>query len=381
MKNTSVICIPLNTELDDGCDYAVQSIRILSAHHRVYAVVLSEPRSWKDLGKIILGKKTLTKTISNVQYVYPFYVLPFQRISWISELNLFLNFVILHIVITLQYPTSKKILWFFETQHSRTFLSVFNSFYKVFDMVDDFFAKEQNPGLQKFMLRQSDLLAVNSSTLYRRYKKHHQNIIQVPQGFSLELFEKKVKREKMNHSPHVVIGFVGGLNYRFDFKLLYSLFEYFPNITFRFIGPQQLHLIEGDHQTERDVKKLLSYQNVEYLPNQQKKNISEFIRQFDIALIPYDLKHPFNKYCFPMKVMEYMYLGKPILTTPILELKKYQHLLHMGTSFDHFKKHIQRLMIDGWSKEKQLQQRKVTFDHTWEKKVNAILDQLDDGRV
>lgn len=383
MKNKSVICIPLNTELDDGCDYAIQTIRILAKQHIIYAMVLSDPRSWKDVVELILRRKSLRRVSSGVQYLHPFYVLPFQRVSWIRDINLFLNFFLLNIVIKIKHLNEKKVLWFFEPQHAKIFLNVFSSFYKVFDMVDDFFAKEKNPELQKYVLGHTDVLAVNSSTLYRRYQESHQNIIQVPLGFSLELFEEEYhfKKDKKNQTKEIVIGFVGGLNYRFEFKLLYSLFEYFPNIIFRFIGPQQLYLIEGDRETEKNVKKLLSYSNVEYIPNQDKKDIPEFIRQFDLALIPYDLKFPFNKYCFPMKVMEYMYLGKPILTTPILELKKYQDVLHIGSTFDQFKKHIQHFIRNGWPKEKQLQQRKITLDHTWEKKVNAILAHLDGDRA
>jgi glycosyltransferase involved in cell wall biosynthesis len=383
MKNRSVICIPLNTELSDGCDYAIQSIRVLSERHIVYAMVLSDPRSWKDLFKIVQQKKQLWTTVAGVQYIYPFYVLPFQRVSWIRELNLFLNFHLLKMLITIKHSNANKILWFFEPQHAKTFLNVFHPFYKVFDMVDDFFAKERDSELQKYVLQHTDLLAVNSSTLHRRYKPHHKNIIQVPLGFSLELFKKTSRqfKEKKLTAKKMVVGFVGGLNYRFEFKLLFLLIENFPDIIFRFIGPQQQYLIEGDYQTEKNIKKLLNYPNVEYIPNQPKENIPQFIRQFDIALIPYDLKYPFNKYCFPMKVMEYMYVGKPVLTTPIVELKKYQHLLHMGTSFSHFKKHIENLMKVGWPKEKQLQQRNITLDHTWEKKVNAILRYVDGDKA
>lgn len=372
-NTTTVICIPFHTEVDDGCDYTAQTIAMLEKKHRVFVLMFSQPRSWKDLYALLRGKKKLVENDGNTTRVHPFLLIPFQRVRFIKQLSFFFTAWLTKAYISLRYAAARKIFWFFEPQHVLGMLSIFHSFVTVFDMVDDFATQEKDAHKRERITALTDLITVNSQTLFDRYQDIHPKVVRVPLGFSLDLFAQtaKILRRIPPLSRSTVVGFVGGVNYRFDFPLLFALAERLSAVEFRFVGPLQLNLIDGDHQTAHQVKRLFEYPNVTYIENQPKTKIPTILEQLDICMIPYDVLHPFNKYSFPMKVMEYLYLGKPILTTPILELlplRKHLSIVHDATEAE---REIRKYMTKGWSAEQRKAQRQVTKEHTWEAKVSA----------
>lgn len=372
-NTTTVICIPFHTEVDDGCDYTAQTITMLEKKHRVFVLMFSQPRSWRDLYSLVRGKKKLVESDANTIRVHPFLLIPFQRIRLIKQINFFFTAWLTKTYISLRYSSARRIFWFFEPQHVLGLLLIFRSFESVYDMVDDFATQEQDAHKRDKISAVTDLITVNSQTLFDRYRNIHPKIVRVPLGFSLDLFAQTAKKLPRISpiSRSAVVGFVGGVNYRFDFSLLFALVERLPELEFRFVGPLQLGLIDGDRQTAHQVKRLFEYPNVTYIENQPKAKIPRMIEQFDICMIPYDVHHPFNRYSFPMKVMEYLYLGKPIITTPILEflpLRKHVSIVHDANDAV---REIRKYITKGWSAEHRKAQRQVTKEHTWEAKVSA----------
>lgn len=390
MLRNSLILIPFNAKLEDGCDYALQTIRILSRANVVVAVLLGEPYAWSTLLQDVLqgrGVRILTKSGARSWYFRPLMILPGQRWLPIKKVNMWLSAWLLkwwlNSLIPISFSTwipSRRIVWFFEPFFMPAFLHVFSSYESVYDCVDRYspLGREAQQA-EAAVKRAVDHMTVISEPLLKEHRLDRSDLVKVPLGFDEDTFTTALKKhhfknESLVGKPSLCIGFCGGINYRFDFPLLFSLITTHPQHTFWFIGPLQLTLIPGDTATADQVTKLLRLPNVQWTPPVPKKQIPQLISQMDVCLIPYDLTYEFNHYCHPMKVAEYLFLGKPIITTAIPELTQplYRHLLLIGTTAKEFGRHVRTLQHTGWPVSLQRRQRQVARRQSWEKKVEAV---------
>ena len=107
-----------------------------------------------------------------------------------------------------------------------------------------------------------------------------------------------------------------------------------------------------------------------------KSETYRIIDEFDIAIIPYDINFEFNRFCYPMKLFEYFYLKKPVVSTQIEELNRFSPIVKIGKDATEWGKMISGILSTTWSKENQQKQRSFSKANSWEKKINNIIDEL-----
>jgi glycosyltransferase involved in cell wall biosynthesis len=311
-------------------------------------------------------------------------IIPGQRWLPIKKLNVWLSVWWLKWQLSHTWfkpsPHQGRYLWFFEPFFMPAFLTLFNEFASVYDCVDRYSPLgEEAQRAEAIVKSKVNRMTVISDPLLTQHSQDRPDVVKVPLGFDEPTFAKFVAKQRsqptqLKHKQTLKIGYSGGINYRFDFQLLFKLIANHPHHTFWFVGPLQLTLIPGDTQTAANVKKLLAFPNVSWTPPQPKHKMPALITKMDVCLIPYDLKHEFNRYCHPMKVAEYLYLGKPVITTPIVEFKQphYQQTLLFGSTARDFARHLTTLQKQGWTATQRRRQRQVAVAQTWEAKVAAV---------
>jgi hypothetical protein len=174
-----------------------------------------------------------------------------------------------------------------------------------------------------------------------------------------------------------IIGYIGGMNYRLDFGLLDHLAARNPHFRFVLVGPIQ----ENDSYHFRTIVQpqltaLFRHPNVMHIPYIAKDQIPGMIKQFNVAMIPYDVKLDFNKYCYPMKLFEYFYMGKPVLATPIEELKRFPKYVKIGSTAKEWEKNIQEILFKPWPTSYQKEQKRLAITNSWEEKINVVLSYI-----
>jgi len=382
-KNVAIIIPSINPKTS-VCDVVDQTAQELG---KISFVLIIQVREGKSIKEILSGHdfKLFSKQ-KHAYYFTPIDILPFKRFSLIKKANICINIVVLQIYLLLM-KKSRVIIWNF-FPHVTYLNSLF--FIKktvLFDIVD--FFTSQNKKIQQklddqkiFLLKKADHVFAISETLKKRYQQlHKRKITIVPQGFDLDGFAndktgaKKITTIKKG-KPR--IGFIGGINDRLDYDLLNQVIPVNPNIEFVFCGPITVDENISGYTYPARVDRLLSHKNVKHIQRKKRSDLLEIIETFSVCMIPYDIRLPFNLYCYPMKIFEYFYAGKPVLSTPILELthKKFSGIIFTGNTKTSWQKHIDFLLHASWPKPKKKKQRQMALDNEWKEKITKILETI-----
>ncbi len=368
MKNNKVVIIPFTLPWDWSADFQRQTCLELARRNIQVFAYMSD-----DAYFFTKNKKKQYPSIKNITFYVPKYYLPLRRLKVIETINKYISLLIFNLKIF----NHKKLIWIFDPQF-HYFPKFFTNKSSIYDCVDFFGTEYKND--ENKLINNTDRLFVNSHSLMSTHQNKKNNIVLVPQGFNLSEFEKNiklVKKDKFHKKP--VIGYVGGINYRIDYELLIKLISNNPQWNFSFWGPIQNYPGENLKKILKKVKYIQKFSNVSFNTTNNKLKLMNAINNFDICMIPYDIKQEFNVNCYPMKVFEYFYLGKPVISTPILELtlSKFKDLIKISNTYLGWEKEIKTLINSPWTKKLQTKQRKQAIDNNWKNKVDKILAILE----
>lgn len=372
-KNKNLIIIPLTKS--DSWDWSADYIRqtVLTLAKFGYKVIV-----YLDSSATFLFKKSEGSFphIKNVTFYYPKYPLPFKRFKTILEFNRSVDFGNL----LKKYADGKGvILWTFNPV-SQAILKIISkrpnslSFYDCVDYYGDDDDKNLNRRLhtaEDELIKKADLFFTNSHALQSLHQKKRSSHL-VPQGFALDVYKKVIKSEiKLPHDKPL-IGFIGSIDARIDLKVVVAIVNKLKNLNFVFWGPIDNKYFDKRPKLRKELDTLLGLPNV-IRGQSTRDKIPGLIDQFDVGIIPYDISREFCKYCYPMKLFEYFYLGKPVVTTPIKELTRFPDLVKVCTGSNAWIDAIKLLSKKPLDKKTKSKQRDLAIKNSWDNKVSDIL--------
>ncbi len=353
--------MPLDHPLQWTADYQSQTVRILQQHHNTVFLYHAYRQPW------------------------PF--LPLRRYEFLYHQMQF--FILLMSVFFLRRKNQKVILWIFHPrfdwirQMTERFFSC--HFIVLYDCLDYFSSplKDEEKMLRKnelSLLENADVVVANSQQLLHLHRAVRPNIFQAPSGFRYAQFqkEKRFARSKNSRSSTPTIGFLGPLNYRIDFPLLYKVCSKNPQWRFIFVGPLYTSPIEDQKkQTQSWVKKILLLKNVLHVDFQNPEDLPEIILDWHVGIIPYDTSLPLNKYCNPLKLMEYFYFGLPVVSTLIPEVRnQYAQYVSFGSNAEEWQKILEKNLRQPPTYFQQQKMHKIAVENSWEKKMQFIAGKI-----
>ena len=376
MKN-SLIIILFDHPWEHTADYACQTSACLSRHNTVVGLLLKDSQSIKEIITTFRKPWLWRRQGDNFYLFKPVYIIPFRRHKQVERINVILNMIIVRVVSRFLF-WQKKIratyIWIFNPEHAYVRKVFSSGTISVYDCVD-YHGHELTRDDERRLVRQSSWVFVNSETLYAIHRPVRRDIQKVPLGFNLSLFRVNHKKSSIR-LPHrqPIIGYVGGINPRLDFALLFRLMQHNPQWNFVFVGPVQVHGPQSvfRQKIQPAIDRMLGLPNVYWYPSVSKRLIPSLIWQFDIGMVPYDPKLPFNIYSFPMKILEYFYCGKPVLSTPIRELKRFPIFVTIAETPGQWELAIKRRLSGQWPDEYKKQQRDIAVVNSWEQKIASI---------
>ncbi len=382
MKDALVIIL-YDHPIEHTSDYCTQTSNYFKKNNYVIDVLLKDTRSLKEL--IFLGQsyRFIQRISSRHVVITPFAFIPFIRFRFVRKINILLNIFLLRIFLSIFQSMMKKVsgkyVWIFNPEQTVTALSFDSAFHLVYDCVDHHRDKETS-NREGALLKRCNTIVVNSHSLYCIYKNIRNDVTIVPLGFDVKAFSvcRSVQPAIPKRSKKI-IGYIGGINSRLDFELLTTVIKSNSQVRFVFVGQIQQREATAIFQNEvlPKISAVLALPNVQYIPYVSRSCLPSYISKFTICMIPYDISLEFNRLSYPMKVMEYMYFGKPIISTPIEEfrfLSKYISLC--DTSLD-WNLSIRRLLNTSLSKRQRMEMKIYAKKQSWDRKFESIVKHVD----
>lgn len=233
----------------------------------------------------------------------------------------------------LAHSIHSYIFWYY-TPMALAYTAYFNPVATVYDCMDELSAFKFAPPELKFfegeLFKKADIVFTGGNNLYEAKKTQHQKIYSFPS--SIDKVHFKAARvpikdvEDQLAIPYPRLGFYGVIDERFDIELIKQAADARPDWHFVLIGP----IIKIDAAT------LPQNKNIHYLGAKTYEELPLYLSGWDIALIPFAINES-TRYISPTKTPEYLAGGKPVISTPIIDVVSPYHelgLVHIAQNAD-----------------------------------------------
>jgi hypothetical protein len=104
--------------------------------------------------------------------------------------------------------------------------------------------------------------------------------------------------------------------------------------------------------------------------------VPSIIKQFDVCIIPYDTKLASVRYSYPMKLFEYFYLGKPVVSAPLPALASFKSVIRPKNTANEWQSQIKKLLNSPWPTKNKRVQRQLATANSWKQKIATISDTI-----
>ncbi len=216
--------------------------------------------------------------------------------------------------------------------------------------------------------RRADLTFFSNRALLEAEREQCRRAVYVPHGVDYDRFAAAAGGDdqpaELRRIARPIVGFFGGIDgHTFNLPLIADVVERLPDVSFVFVGSASI-----------DLAALTRHRNVVRIDRQPYERIPHFGRCFDVCIMPFNLNR-WIQACNPVKLKEYLALGKPVVTTPFDELAAYDGLVRIAAEPAAFAEAIRRALEDN-SPAAIAARRDFVRPHTWYNKASDILTAL-----
>ena len=215
--------------------------------------------------------------------------------------------------------------------------------------------------------RRADLVFIAAGTLLEQKLNLNRNTYVSPHGVDVEQFGQAQDEgldipADTQTLPRPVIGFFGLIERRIDLDLLDYLAERRPQWTFLLIG----RVAVSDNQ-------LPHRPNLHFIGKRAYENLPAYGKQFDAAIIPYR-QTAFNYHANPLKLREYLAMGKPIVSVRTPEIQKYADVVEVADSREEFLAKLDGVLAHPDSPEDARRRMSRIAGESWDARLREVLE-------
>ena len=225
------------------------------------------------------------------------------------------------------------------------------------------------------VLKDERCIVIPSATkLENEVKKYRsKNFKLVTNGVEVKHFRQKIKYDDYpNEIKHIVdknksiIGYFGAFASWFDYQLIIKLATRRPDL--------EILLLGWDYDGSIKKYNLKKYDNITVLGPIKYLELPKYAACFSVSTIPF-LINDITKSTSPIKLFEYMAMGKPIVTTDMPECRKYESVL-IGENHEDFLEKIDKALSLRKDKGYLSLLQKEAEENSWEAKARDIVEMI-----
>ena len=343
----------------------------------VNSIVMQKPnigQGKKFLQKLVRKSKSIFKGLTKVEsnfWVYTPAVLPVFHTNagrrfneWIlkTQLKLVLSKLKFHNpLVWVVCPTAFHVA---KSLSTRKLIYLRTDVYERFPNVDYDTIKSMDEKLKAV----ADLTLFVSSRLFDQESSRCKKAFMIDHGVDYEIFANAeniaYRNGELNNIPKPIIGYFGSISeHTVDYELVNKLADLLREMSFVFIG-----------RIYSDPPYFANKENVWLLGQKSYEEIPHYGKHFDVAIMPWR-QTEWIKACNPVKLKEYLALGKPIVSTPFDELEKYLDVVYVARNAEDFAYSIRKALKENKTELVNARRNKIR-NFTWHAKTQKVLDLL-----
>ncbi len=215
----------------------------------------------------------------------------------------------------------------------------------------------------------ADLTIFVNSTLYNEELAQCKKAIYLDHGVDFDMFaladQDQKKPSDIACIPKPIAGYFGALDeHKLDIGFIREIIDLLPEISFVFVGKT---LSKFTHLAEK--------KNVWLLGQKAYEQVPHYGKCFDVLILPWR-KSRWTEVANPIKLKEYLALGKPLVSTPAFaELQKYLDVIYIADTPEEFAQCIKKALKE--NNAKLIDARRKTVEETsWESKAQLVINTL-----
>lgn len=217
--------------------------------------------------------------------------------------------------------------------------------------------------------KKADSVLFCARELYEAEKEQNPGSLFVDHGVDYDRFstagldydENQIEPDDLKGIPHPRVGFIGGIDaHTFDPDLFLEIVKKLPDISFVMIGACSLPDTWCPHQ------------NVYLLGQRPYEQVAQYMAASDVLIMPWN-QSDWIKACNPVKMKEYLAVGRPVVSTYFPEVDYFSDHITVVHNAEEFAAQILKFVDQPGSAA--LRREKVR-SHTWSSKAQMIQEAL-----
>jgi len=274
----------------------------------------------------------------------------------------------------------KKIMHFY-AQDSRVSIETINDslnrgdivLYEYLDALHEDLCTSKNNVIERheYVLKNENCIVITTADrLYKEVAKYRTtNLKLVTNGVEFSHFRRKISEgdlpdvvRNLKEKNKPIIGYFGALAKWFDYDLVLKLAVERPEY--------EILLIGWNYDGSLTSYNFEKYSNITIVGPINYQELPLYASCFDVSTIPFVLNE-ITEATSPIKLFEYMALGKPIVTSNLPECRKYQSVL-IGETHEKFIEMVDYALSIRGDEEYQVTITNDAKSNTWEQKAKDI---------
>lgn len=214
----------------------------------------------------------------------------------------------------------------------------------------------------------ADVVMATGRAQWERRKKLNPNTYFIPNAADFNLFHKALDPETPIPSEvaglkRPIIGYVGWLGHQIDIDLLLRVAQAYSDCSLVLVGPDEI-------PKDARLRRLRAMPNVHFLGRKEVRSLPEYLKAFDVALIPYVLAG-YTLTAYPLKLHEYLAAGRAIVATALPELQPFSHVVRIAETPDDFVHRVGEALHD-YPPQAIEARVAIARENTWDQRVAEI---------
>ena len=213
----------------------------------------------------------------------------------------------------------------------------------------------------------ADAIVVISEELAATFRGRGYDPVLVPNGVAVEVFADV---DSLPRPPEITIsgpiaGYIGHIGDRIDIALLEAVVD--AGIGLLLIGPRQTTFRHDDR-----LRRLVAAPNVQWIGPRRFDELPAYMAVMDVGLVPYT-DSAFNLASFPLKTLEYLAAGRPVVATPLPAIRWLDtELVVAEANPSAFGAAVATAALTVRTEEAMAERRRFADQHSWERRVDEL---------